>query len=277
MKKIVIFLFVVMVINIFGDDNSIEFSKEEANTAFKEKRIYEFSPCNFKFDLDGDGKDETIEYKNTRANCITINKKEFYLKRKRTYAQWDLIKKNNKVYIGFNYRRHNAYIIDGYEYNGKELVSIKRKNSELKNEIEEKIAVINGKIKKSKRYDLYEEGKMKREECEEDYYDIDYDSNNNIIKVTNSELSQTGESGSIETQYFENGKMVCFVISEFTMYDGEEIVSGYVNNGKVEKYVYDSENELANELDDGTYFKDKKVPQSFLVNNKFKVRKREWE
>ena len=114
MKKIVIFLFAVMVINIFGDDDSIEFSKEEANTAFKEKRIYEFSPCNFKFDLDGDGKDETIEYKKTRANCITINKKEFYLKRKRTYAQWDLIKKNNKVYIGFNYRRHNAYIIDGY-------------------------------------------------------------------------------------------------------------------------------------------------------------------
>ena len=71
--------------------------------------------------------------------------------------------------------------------------------------------------------------------------------------------------------------MVCFVISEFTMYDGEEIVSGYLNNGKVEKYVYDSENELANELDDGTYFKDKKAPQSFLVNNKFKVRKREWE
>ena len=35
--------------------------------------------------------------------------------------------------------------------------------------------------------------------------------------------------------------------------------------------------ELANELDDGTYFKDKKAPQSFLVNNKFKVRKREWE
>lgn len=249
------------------------FSEEYKQNQLQEGDTIGFSIENTKLDLNNDGVKEIIKFNSKIPNAIIIDGNMFQPVGEYTIDSFLLTKKNNQIYIGFICEINDVYTTKAYIYNGKNLVTIPKdyEKEKLKAELETKIKAITKDIEKSSTYDYYYENNIAIEECEMSDYTISYDNFGNIISVSDESVSPTGESGSIQTQYYENGVFKYLELSNWTIYDGETKILAELSEGKIISYVMHGVNEMENFMYDTKNYNEDyySMSNSFLINKQF--------
>lgn len=145
MKKIVILLLVVIVRNMFAEDSSEHFSKEDMKQCFEQNKIYSKDIIvigDFDIDLDGDKKNEIFKIKTykdkdgfEKFKYISINNKKISEDILSGAYYIEFIKINGKLLLGFGYSDNGCNPSSKfYEY----------KNNSLKLFLEEDISFVIG-------------------------------------------------------------------------------------------------------------------------------------
>lgn len=264
MKKVLFGLLII---------SELIFSEEYKQNQLQEGDTIGFSIENTKLDLNNDGVKEIIKFNSKIPNAIIIDGNMFQPVGEYTIDSFLLTKKNNQIYIGFICEINDVYTTKAYIYNGKNLVTIPKdyEKEKLKAELETKIKAITKDIEKSSTYDYYYENNIAIEECEMSDYTISYDNFGNIISVSDESVSPTGESGSIQTQYYENGVFKYLELSNWTIYDGETKILAELSEGKIISYVMHGVNEMENFMYDTKNYNEDyySMSNSFLINEQF--------
>lgn len=264
MKKVLFGLLII---------SGLIFSEEYKQNKLHEGDTIGFSIENTKLDLNNDGVKEIIKFNSKIPNAIIIDGNMFQPVGEYTIDSFLLTKKSNQIYIVFQYQKDYIYTTKIYIYDGKNIVTIPKdyEKEKLKAELESKIKAIKSNIKKSTNYDYYYENNIAIEECEMSDYTICYDMSGNIISVSHKELSQTGESGETETQYYKNGNLKYINIISWGIYDESTEFLFEMEDGVIKSYVVDSDNELEELMYDiPEYIKECHDKfYSFLINKQF--------
>lgn len=264
MKKVLFGLLII---------SGLIFSEEYKQNQLQEGDTIGFPIENTKLDLNNDGVKEIIKFNSKISNAIFIDGNMFQPVGEYPIESFLLTKKNNQIYIGFICETNDVYTTKAYIYNGKNLVTIPKdyEKEKLSAELESKIKSIKSDIKKSSTYDYYYENNIEIEECESSDYTITYDNFGNIISVSDESVSPTGESGSTQTQYYENGVFKYLELSNWTIYDGETKVIAKISEGKIISYVMHGVDEMENFMYDTKNYNEDyySISNSFLINKQF--------
>ncbi len=241
MKRTILLFFMIIVgITTFADDNG--FSDEFCKTGLENSGRYDFDVSNFQIDLDGDKKIEDVEIITKNKFILKINGKKMEVRNGKeigkTIYNIRLYKHNNEIYIGLVYKINDYTAIDSYKYKNEKLISLKEKKVVKTVLIQTEMDKLDKMVIKTKDVDGYKLRGIETEDSDSETYELGYDKNGKIIRVIYRECSQTGESGSFETQYFVDGKLRYFIDGDWTMFDGDMKKYGEIQDEKVTYYQY---------------------------------------
>lgn len=241
MKRIILIFFMIIVgIITFADYDG--FSEEFCKTGLENNGRYDFDVSNFQIDLDGDKKIEDVEIITKNKFVLKINGKKMEISNSKeigkTIYNIRLYKHNKEIYIGLVYKKNEYTAIAGYKYKNEKLISLKEKKVVKTVLIQTEMNKLDKMVIKTKDVDGYKLRGIETEDCDSETYELGYDKNGKIIRVIYRECSQTGESGSFETQYFIEGKLRYFIDGDWTMFDGDMKKYGEIQDEKVVYYQY---------------------------------------